>query len=91
MAAVAGFALYPVLIGVLAVLAAILFDLYLRREHAVAQIVRALNRLLHAFPLPPYGELSTSPPPICAAPFETCGQPGGGTACHGTSNVVVVS
>jgi hypothetical protein len=52
MTAVTGFHLEAVLIGVLARLTAILFDLHLGGQRAIAQIVGAFNALVHASRLP---------------------------------------
>jgi hypothetical protein len=52
MAAVARILLYPRALVVLASRAAILFGFHLCRHRAVAQVVRALNRLLHVVGIP---------------------------------------
>ena len=59
-AAPAGFGFDSVFVGVLARLAAVLFHLDFSRKHAIAQIVRAFDGLVHELLLPPYhGALTT--------------------------------
>jgi len=54
-AAVAGFHLDAVLVGILACFAAVLFSLDFGRQHAVTEIVRAFNRLMHGSLFTPLG------------------------------------
>lgn len=78
-----------VFLRVAARLAAVLLALHFSGDRAVAKVVRAFNRLMHARFFPRYGSFATSPPAICAAWLGACGTAGGSGWVQVWSNVVV--